>query len=76
MQRTFGLDVLECPRCGGRLQLMALIEEATVVARILAHLGLPTEVPRPQPARSPPDETWFDEWTVGSDQADEFTPPS
>jgi Putative transposase/Transposase zinc-binding domain len=32
MRRTFGNDVLECPRCGGRLQLMALIEDARVVA--------------------------------------------
>jgi hypothetical protein len=76
MQRTFGFDVLACPRCGGRLRLIALIEGATVVARILAHLGLRTEVPRPQPARPPPDETWFDEWTVGGDHADVFTPPS
>jgi hypothetical protein len=28
MQRAFGFDVLGCPRCGGRLQLVALIEEA------------------------------------------------
>jgi hypothetical protein len=26
MARTFGFDVLACPRCGGRLRLMALIE--------------------------------------------------
>lgn len=45
MRRTLGTDVLECPRCGGRLQLMALIEDARVVARILPHLGLPTGLP-------------------------------
>ena len=28
MQRTFGFDVLACPRCGGRLRLLALIEQA------------------------------------------------
>jgi hypothetical protein len=54
MARTFGLDVLACPRCGGRLLLVALIEEAAVVERILRHLGLPTEVPAPHPARAPP----------------------
>jgi len=54
MQRTFGLDVLACPRCGGRLRLVALIEQASVVQRILRHLGLPTEVPEPRPARAPP----------------------
>jgi len=38
MERTFGLDVLACPRCGGRLRLIALIEEAAVIGRILRHL--------------------------------------
>ena len=54
MRRTFGLDVLACPRCGGRLRLVALIEQASVVQRILRHLGLPTEVPEPRPAPAPP----------------------
>ena len=52
--RTFGFDVLACPRGGGRLRLVALIEQASVVQRILRHLGLPTEVPEPRPARAPP----------------------
>ena len=54
MRRTFGFDVLACPRCGGRLRLIALIEEAAVIGRILRHLGLPTEPPVPRPARAPP----------------------
>ena len=54
MRRTFELDVLACPRCGGRLRLVALIEQAAVVQRILRHFGLPTEVPEPRPARAPP----------------------
>jgi uncharacterized protein YbaR (Trm112 family) len=52
--RSFGLDVLACPRCGGRLRLIALIDEAAVIARILRHLGLPTETPAARPARAPP----------------------
>ncbi len=54
MARTIGFDVLACPRCGGRVRLVALIEEAAVIGRILRHLGLPTEVPSPHPARAPP----------------------
>jgi len=46
--------VLACPRCGGHLRLIALIEEATVIERILGHLGLPTALPAPRPARAPP----------------------
>jgi hypothetical protein len=54
MRRTFGLDVLACARCGGRLRLVALIDHASVVQRILRRLGLPTELPEPRPARAPP----------------------
>jgi uncharacterized protein YbaR (Trm112 family) len=54
MRRTFGLDVLACPRCGGRLRLIALVEQAAVIDRILRHLGLPTTIPTPRPARAPP----------------------
>ena len=54
MRRTFGFDVLACPRCGGRLRLIALIEQASVIQRILRHLGLPAEIPEPRPARAPP----------------------
>jgi hypothetical protein len=56
MQRTYGIDVLACPRCGGRLRLIALIERAAVIDRILRHLGVPAEIPAPRPARSPPTE--------------------
>jgi hypothetical protein len=42
------------PGCGGRFRLIALIEEAAVIERILRHLHLPTEVPTPRPARAPP----------------------
>ncbi|MBI2188899.1 MAG: transposase [Acidobacteria bacterium] len=33
MQRSFGFDVLACPRCGGRLELIALIEDPSVIRR-------------------------------------------
>jgi hypothetical protein len=54
MRRTFGMDVLECPRCGGRLRLLALIEQTKTVERILRHLGLPTYRPETRPPRAPP----------------------
>jgi uncharacterized protein YbaR (Trm112 family) len=54
MRRSFGIDVLACPLCGGRLRLLALIEQRPVIARILGHLGLPAEVPAARAARSPP----------------------
>jgi hypothetical protein len=54
MQRTFGFDVLQCPRCGARLRLLAVIDAGAVAGRILGHLGLPTDVPPARPARAPP----------------------
>ena len=54
MRRSPGLDVLACPRCGGRLTLIALIEDPAVIVRVLRHLGLPTDIPEAQPARAPP----------------------
>ena len=54
IRRSFGFDVLECPRCGGRLQLIAVIEDPAVIERILRHLGLPTDIPEARPARPPP----------------------
>ena len=54
MRRSMSLDVLACHRCGGRLRLIAVIDEPAVVERILRHLGLPTEIPEARPARAPP----------------------
>jgi hypothetical protein len=54
MQRSFGFDVLACPRCDERLRLIALIEDPAVIRRMLGHLNLPTEFPAARPPRSPP----------------------
>jgi len=55
MRRTFAADVLACPRCGGRMVLLATIEDPAVIARILTHLGLPLDAGEPEAARSPPE---------------------
>ena len=54
MQRGFGFDVLACPRCSGRLTLIALIRAPDVIGRILRHLHLPDAVPMMRPVRDPP----------------------
>ncbi len=56
MRRSMGLDVVTCPWCGGRLRLIAVIDDPAVVKRILRHLELPTEIPEARPARAPPTE--------------------
>ena len=51
MRRVFDLDVLACPRWGGRLRRIATVEDPAVVGTILAHLGLlhPADSPGPAP---------------------------
>ena len=56
MHRAFGIDVLACPRCGGRLRFIAAVEDPAVVGKILAHLGLlsPGASPGPAPPSADP----------------------
>jgi hypothetical protein len=43
LRRTFGADVLRCPKCTGTMRAMATLIEPSAVKKILAHLGMPTE---------------------------------
>src|SRR5262245_13672212 len=45
MARIFALDVLECQRCGGRMKILAAIEDPSVDRKILDCLGLPSRPP-------------------------------
>jgi len=45
------MDVLACPDCGGRLRLLASIDDPAVIEKILRHLGLPVDRPAAAPAR-------------------------
>jgi hypothetical protein len=40
LRKVHAIDVLACPKCSGRMQLIAFIAEAMVAKRILDHLGL------------------------------------
>jgi hypothetical protein len=53
LERTFAIDILACPECGGSLRFLATIEQRSLIEEILGHLGLPVDVPQPTPARSP-----------------------
>jgi len=50
MRRAFEADVLSCPRCGGRMTVLATIEDPAVIQRILTHLGLSVEAGEALPA--------------------------
>ena len=60
MRHTFAVDVLACPRCGGRMRVVATIDDPVVVRKILTHLGLATDVPASRP---PPSDLFG--WTWG-----------
>ena len=51
LKRVFAIDITTCPQCGGPLTILAAIEDPAVIAKILAHLGLPTRAPPRAPAR-------------------------
>ena len=54
LKRTFDIDVLECPKCHGRMKLLAMITDGKSVERYLTKLGEPTDVPGRSPSRGPP----------------------
>lgn len=54
LKRTFRIEALVCPSCGGAMRILAVIEQPTVVEAILASIGLPAAPPPIHPARGPP----------------------
>jgi len=51
LKRVFDIDIEHCPNCGGRLKIIAAIEDPPVIVKILSHLGLPTRAPPRAPAK-------------------------
>lgn len=55
LKRVFAIDIEVCRRCGGRLRVIASIEDPAVIERILEHLGRDAESVDPaHPSRAPP----------------------
>jgi hypothetical protein len=59
LKRVFGVELERCAGCGGRLRIVASIEEPAAIARILSHLERTApeqyaERPLPPGARGPP----------------------
>ena len=67
MQPNSSGDPLLCPRCHHEMRIIALIDEADVIERILRHLGLWEVGVRVDAARDPPEpaepdiEPWLDD---------------
>lgn len=66
MKRVFKIDVLSCPKCGGRMKYIATIgpDQPEAIDGILQSMGFETEMPRRWPARDPPEELVLDLWEI------------
>jgi hypothetical protein len=54
LKRVFMTDALTCPKCSGRMKILATITKPDAIRKILDHLGIPSEAPRRAAARPPP----------------------
>ena len=54
LKRVFAIDIETCPVCGGKLRVIACIEDPEVIARILDHLRQRDGTELPQQPRAPP----------------------
>lgn len=56
LKRLFAIDIETCQQCGGRLRVIACIEQPEVIERILEHMGRVAGAVDPaHPSRAPPE---------------------
>jgi hypothetical protein len=62
LKRVFNIDIETCKTCGGRVKIIACIEDPLVIEKILTHLGRKdaSGAARPlPPCRAPPQAGLF-----------------
>lgn len=67
LKRVFRIDIEKCERCGGKVKIIASIDDPQVIGEILAHLekagqagSTPADVSTAHRARGPPGQGEFD----------------
>jgi transposase len=50
IRKVYEVDPMICPRCGGRMRVVAFLTEYAVIDRIIRHLGLTFVAEKPPPA--------------------------
>jgi hypothetical protein len=40
LKRVFAIEIEKCEKCGGNVKIIACIEDAEVIEKILKHLGM------------------------------------
>jgi hypothetical protein len=58
LRRVWAFEVMVCATCGGPRRVIQVVKEGPVARKILAHLGLSTQVPRPAPFREGQPDLW------------------
>jgi hypothetical protein len=58
LQRTFAVDVQQCPNCHGRLRVIGTVLDPVAARAILERLALPAEAPSLARARDPTEPAW------------------
>jgi hypothetical protein len=59
MRRVFLIDILECPRCKGRMKILCGIHPPEAIRKILDCLGLPSRPPPLAPALPEEDSVYY-----------------
>lgn len=54
LKRVFMTDALTCPKCQGRMKILAATTKPDAIRKIQDHLGIPSEAPHRTAARPPP----------------------
>jgi len=57
IHKVYEVDPLECPKCSAPMHVIALIDDAAVIRRILEHLGRWAPRQERQNQRAPPGAT-------------------
>jgi hypothetical protein len=60
LARVWAIDVLECPRCQGRMQRVAWVMRPDAIKKILASVGMPADSPEPSASRWPAQPELFE----------------
>ena len=51
IRKVYKIDPLLCPSCGGKMSIIAFIEDIKVIDKIIASLKLTFQAERPSPPR-------------------------
>jgi hypothetical protein len=54
LARVFRVDVEKCPRCAGKMKIVAALTDPASIRQYLKGTGQSAEIPRLVPARAPP----------------------